>query len=140
MERVYHTWDKWECYPAGFYENHPPKGMTNEEAEEAYRSFLSDIPVFEAAMFSVITQWKYSCEHYLTNDKMNRIAWMGQAAMCYYSGVPARFKGGYNLLTDEQQEVADKAALKYINKWMSANGHEPYKLEDIESKSKANIY
>lgn len=140
MKRIFHTWDKWECYPAGFYGDKPINGMTAEESEEAYRDFLADIPVFEAAMFSVITSWRNSCEHYLTNEKMNRIAWMGQAAMCYYSGIPARFKGGYNLLTNEQQEAADMAALKHINKWLNKNGYEAMSMDEIASKSKANIY
>lgn len=140
MKRIFHTWDKWECYPAGFYNERPPKGMTSEGAEEAYRAFLSDIPLFEASMFSVLQEWRCSCEHYLTNEKMNRIAWMGQAAMCFYSGVPSRFKGGYNLLTEGEQKKADKAALKYINKWMTRNGYEELTPEQVESKSKANIY
>ena len=61
-------------------------------------------------MLRVITEWKRSCEHYLTNEKMNRIAWMGQTAICIYSGIPSKFRGGYNLLTEKQQILADKAA------------------------------
>lgn len=36
-KRVLHTWDKWECYPAGFYEERPPDGVTQDEGEEKYR-------------------------------------------------------------------------------------------------------
>ena len=32
---------------------------------------------------TVIVEWVNSCEHYLSNFAMNRIAWVGQAAMCY---------------------------------------------------------
>ena len=50
MIRVYHTWDKWECYPAGFYENKPlNKDLSKEECENSYAEFLRDIPAFEAA-------------------------------------------------------------------------------------------
>lgn len=140
MERIYHTWEKWECYPAGFYENNPPGNMKNEEAEMFYRDFLADIHLFESQMKRVITEWKFSCEHYLTNPKMNRIAWMGQAAVCIYKGIPSKFRGGYNLLTDEQKIKADEAALKYINIWFKNNGYEEMNMEEIQSKTEANIY
>lgn len=140
MKRIYHTWDKWECYPAGFYEVHPPDGMTSEEAEQAYRLFLSDLDLFGKCMDKVILEWKNSCEHYLTNERMNRIAWMGQAAMCIYSKVPSRFKGGYNLLTEKQQKSADELALEYINKWMKSQGYKELSHDEIKSKTVADLY
>lgn len=76
MKRIYHTWEKWECYPAGLYED-KPKGMTKEEGEVKYRDFLSDLPSFEKALKKIIVDWKFSCEHYLSNPNMNRIAWLG---------------------------------------------------------------
>jgi len=140
MERIYHTWDKWECYPAGFYEVHPPDGMSTEDAEIAYRDFLSNLDLFSDNLQRVITEWKNSCEHYLTNEKMNRIAWMGQAAMCIYCGIPSRFRGGYNLLTNEQKIKADQLALDYINKWMANNGYQKLTNDDIKSKTVADLY
>lgn len=140
IKRIFHQWDKWECYPAGFYENHPPKDMSNEQAESFYRDFLADIHLFSRCCHKVITEWKNSCEHYLTNEKMNRIAWMGQAAVCIYKGIPSKFRGGYNLLSEEQKEAADKTALKYINKWMKMNNFPEYTMENIKSKTEANIY
>lgn len=139
-QRIFHEWQDWECYPAGFYSDHPPKGMTASDCEEAYREFLADIPRFEAALKLLISEWKYSCEHYLTNQKMNRIAWLGQASMCLDSGVPSRFCGGYNLLSGEQKEAADRMALKYLNVWLSNNGRETLSRDDAQAKTKANIY
>ena len=74
MKRIYHTWDKWECYPSGFYENHPPPGMTKDECEEEYRRFLKNLDEFEIALKRVISEWKNSCEHYLSNENMNMIS------------------------------------------------------------------
>jgi len=138
--RIFHEWQDWECYPAGFYSDKPPKDMTVEQCEIAYRDFLADIPRFEMALQRVITEWKNSCEHYLTNEKMNRIAWLGQASMCLDSGVPSRFCGGYNLLTPDQQEAADRKALEYLNKWLEQNGRTALEWEQAQSKTKANIY
>lgn len=138
--RIFHEWKDWECFPAGFYKDKPPQGMTVEECEEAYRAFLADIPLFDSILKRVTSEWVYSCEHYLTNEKMNRIAWLGQASMCLYTGVPARFCGGYNLLTDSEKQAADFLALKHLNKWLSENGREQLSWNDSKSKSKADLY
>ena len=140
MNRIYHTWDKWECYPTGFYNDKPPKGMTNEDCEAAYRDFLADTDLFGKALQRVITEWPMSCEHYLTNTNMNRIAWLGQSSMCIHSGIPSRFRGGYNLLTEEQKEAADRKAFEYLNKWIVSQGHDPITWEEAQSRTEANLY
>lgn len=139
MNRIYHTWDKWECYPAGFYES-SKKGMTKSECEEKYRDLLSDEKMFGDVLSAIIKEWKNSCEHYLSNPNMNRIAWLGQAALAYKYGIPACYRGGYNKLTDGEKVIADNIALKYLNKWLVAQGEEPLTQEEVKSKTKANIY
>ena len=140
MQRIYHTWDKWECYPAGFYETKPPKPMTDKEAEEAYRAFLADDEAFRGALQRVITEWPSSCEHYLSNENMNRIAWLGQSSMCIARGIPARFRGGFYRLTEEQQERANATALEYLNKWLVARGEPELAPESANSKTEMNLY
>jgi ParB-like chromosome segregation protein Spo0J len=138
--RIFHTYDKWECHKAGFYST-SFEGMTKQQCLEAYRDFLADIPRFDAALKGVITEWKHSCEHYLTNKAMNRIAWLGQAAMCYATGVPAEFRGGFSMLAQEQQHAADAKALEYLNKWMEANGREALTMEEAYSgERQSQIY
>jgi ParB-like chromosome segregation protein Spo0J len=140
-ERILHTYDKWECFKAGFYREQPPVGMTIEQAEEAYRDFLSNLKLFEKALKKVIVDWKHSCEHYLTNDSMNRIAWLGQASVSLELGIPSRFRGGYNLLTDEQKKKADKLAFKYLNKWLKQVGRKQLDtIEEAGIKSEVNLY
>lgn len=36
--RILHTWDKWECYQHGFYEDRP-EGYTQDEGEEKYGDY-----------------------------------------------------------------------------------------------------
>lgn len=122
--RIFHTYDKWECEKAGFYRQQVD-GMTAEECRVAYRDFLADTERFRAAAEKVITEWVNSCEHYLTNFSMNRIAWIGQAAMCYETGVPSKFCSGFSLLTEEQKQAANEVALDILNKWLEENGREP---------------
>lgn len=138
-ERIYHTWDKWECYPAGFYEGQK-EGMTDDECKEAYRAFLADLDRFDAALRRVVSEWVNSCEHYLTNEAMNRVAWLGQASACIDMGLPSRYRSGYFLLTEEQQKAADDLALEYLNKWLAEHGFQPVNLDDAGVKAKVNLY
>lgn len=140
MNRIYHTWDKWECYRAGFFEANPPKGMTDDYCVNKYSELLIDIPEFKKVMLLIIQEWPNSCEHNLTNEKMNRIAWMGQAALCYKYSIPSKYRGGYNLLTDIEKQNADNAALEIINVWMDKMGYPHYTPETIKSKTEANLY
>lgn len=141
MQRIYHTWDKWECYPAGFYANRSPsKEMTTVDCKQAYADFLADIPRFNHAMECVLADWPNSCEHYLSNERMNRIAWLGQSAMCYDTGIPAVFCGGYFLLSEEQREAADQAALVILNRWLVLRGEPSMTMEEAASKTAANLY
>lgn len=137
--RVFHTYDKWECHKAGFYAT-TKDGMSKAECEEAMRDLLADLPRFKKALGGVIAEWPHSCEHYLTNVAMNRIAWLGQAATCYALGIPAVYRGGFYLLTADQQEAANKAALQALNKWLKANGRKPVDMDTAAPDREMEIY
>lgn len=140
MNRIYHTWDKWECYPAGFYESTAPKGMSKEDCERAYAQLLSDEEAFAAALNRVTTEWARSCEHYLSNEKMNRIAWLGQASLCIAKSIPANYRGGFNLLTVDQQAKANALALAALNRWLESHGESAVDMEKAGVSAKADIY
>lgn len=131
-DRVFHTFHKWECHKAGFYAS-KFEGKTPKECEEAYRDFLANTPLFAEALEGVISEWKYSCEHYLTNHAMNRIAWLGQASMCHATGIPSKYCSGFNLLTEEEKEQANQTALVALNKWMRNNGREELSMDEALS-------
>jgi hypothetical protein len=141
VKRIYHTWEKWECYPAGFYEDKAPNGMTPQEATSRYAAFLRDTPAFEAALARVISEWKFSCEHYLSNVNMNRIAWLGQASACIALGLPSAFRSGFHLLTPKDQETANETALAALNFWLERQGEEPIaSVGEAESRTEMNLY
>ena len=131
-DRIFHTYDKWECHKAGFYAS-KKDGMTAEECKTAYANFLRNSELFEETLQKVISEWKYSCEHYLTNKAMNRIAWLGQASVCYATGVPSVFCSGFNQLTDEEQEKANAIALIYLNKWLETRNKSKIDLNEAIS-------
>lgn len=130
--RVFHTYDKWECHKAGFYASNF-EGMTAEDCKNAYASFLSDCDKFMVAAKAVASEWKHSCEHYLTNTAMNRIAWIGQAAMCYETGIPSKYCSGFSYLSDEQKEAANLVALDVLNDWLLERGMEAVDMNEALS-------
>lgn len=139
-DRIFHTWENWECHKAGFYKS-KFEGFTQEQCEQMYCDFLSDDNKFRDALNGVISQWKNSCEHYLTNKAMNRIAWLGQASMCYATGVPSKYCAGFNLLTENQKSIANNTALEYLNIWMENNNRKHCTLEEAMSLGRqVNIY
>ena len=139
-DRIFHTYDKWECHKAGFYAS-KKDGMTSEQCEKEYANYLSNENRFRDGLNGVINEWINSCEHYLTNKAMNRIAWLGQAAMCYSTGIPSKFCGGFNLLSPEQQDKANLIALDALNFWMKKYNRNELTLEEALSIGRqVNIY
>lgn len=122
--RIYHHWGKWECYKAGFYSTSIPVNMTPDMCAMAYRDFLANIPEFKKALNRVVIEWPNSCEQFLTNENINRIAWLGQASMCIEHSIPSIYKYGFRLLTKEQQAVANKTAEIKLNEWIKDKFYE----------------
>ena len=115
--------------------------MKAEECENAYAKFLSNDDEFKKGLQGVLDNWINSCEHYLTNKAMNRIAWLGQAAMCYATGIPSKFCSGFNLLNNTEQERANQIALEYLNIWMIKYNREIVTMEEALSIGRqVNIY
>ena len=139
-DRIFHTFDKWECHKAGFYAS-KFDGMTADQCEREYAEYLSNEERFREGLNGVVSEWINSCEHYLTNKAMNRIAWLGQAAMCYSTGIPSKYCAGFNLLSPEQQDKANLIALDALNYWMQKYSKKPLTIEEALSIGRqVNIY
>lgn len=116
VKRIYHHWNKWEDYKAGFYDNKSGKekqGMIDKVVE-----MFSSLELTEKYMDMAITKWYYSCEQNLTNNGMNKIAYIGQAACCLYAGVPATITmEAWSSVPSEFQEAANSIAERKLIKW-----------------------
>jgi hypothetical protein len=117
--RIYHSWDKWECFKNGLYDNQPKFIATENECLTMYAEFLEDDQRFWNGMCNVASNWINSCEHFLTNESMNRIAWLGQSAMCIETGVPNKYRSGFYLLSTDSQLKANNNAKKFLDRWIS---------------------
>lgn len=140
MNRIYHTWEKWECYPAGLYEDKAPDFVETMGPKTMYADFLRDTAKFTAALDRVLSEWPNSCEHYLSNENMNRIAWLGQASACIALGLPSVYRGGFHLLTPVEQETANQTALAALNRWLESRGEPVLSMSEAQSKTLPNLY
>lgn len=118
IKQIYHPYWNWECYHAGMYATKSDIDM--DYGRSMYQEFLSDIERFTLAMYRVIVLWPISCEQFLTNPNINRIAWLGQASMCIETGLPRKFKSGFMLLTPQQQNAANNAAEEVFIEWIES--------------------
>lgn len=133
--RIFHTFEKWECHKAGMYAQ-KVEGKKQEECEIEFARFLKNSELFMQTLYKVTTEWKHSCEHYLTNTSMNRIAWLGQASVCYSTGIPSKYSAGWNLLTSKEQDKANEIALVALNQWLINNGREEVTMSEALSEGR----
>ena len=116
MKRIYHPYWLWEDHKAGFYEN-----CSGENKEllilKGIEMFNCEIKTTEN-MLRVINEWQYSCEHNLTNESLNKIAYIGQSACCLYSNIPNKVTMEiWNKLEKNVQDRSNKIANDILNIW-----------------------
>lgn len=120
MKRIYHPYNLWEDYKAGFYDN--VSGESKKQMIEKVVELFCDENLTKENMERVISEWKYSCEHNLTNESLNIIAYIGQGACCLYAGVPSTVTmEAWSKVPQEFQKKADSIAEKTLKKWISQN-------------------
>lgn len=133
LKRIYHNYNLWEDYKNGFYDI--ISGNEKEEKIKKVIELFNDKELTEKYMNRVICEWKYSCEHNLTNYSMNRIAYIGQAACCIYNKVPNTVTMySWKFLDYSIRERSDKIANKTIKIWEQRK-----KLEIISNIGKKNV-
>ncbi len=116
MERVYHHYKRWECFKSGFYSE------ANLQDQKFFRSksetLLSDHERLLDSMISVVSEWRHSSEHNLTNTSMNKIAWLGQAACAYQHRSPATAtREAWHLISESKQRLANQSAQTALEYW-----------------------
>lgn len=116
MFRIYHDYTKWEDYKNGFY-NCCEKSKKDFYIKKVIEMFNNPV-LTTTYMERVINEWYYSCEHNLTNDSMNRVAYIGQAACCIYASVPCDITmKAWKMLDHDIQNRSNIIASKIIRKW-----------------------
>jgi hypothetical protein len=116
IKRIYHSYEVWEDYLNGMWRKETKQ--YEEQNINKVIEFTGNHNLYGAAMFRVIEQWPFACEHNLTNNSINRKAWIGQAACCIEHGWPEYLvRKAWWQLTENQRNLADKQALLAIKQW-----------------------
>ncbi len=116
MKRIYHPYQKWEDYKHGFYNN--LSGKDKDEKIKLCIEMFRSVDKTKEYMNKVINEWKYSCEHNLTNESMNKIAYIGQAACCLFADIPNGVTmEAWNMLDNVVQVRSDRLAQTVIDNW-----------------------
>lgn len=120
MERIYHRYEKWECFKNGFFRN--VSGEEKKELSKKVIEIFEDPKKTKEYMLKVIQEWTFSCEHNLTNISLNRIAWLGQSACCLYAKIPYSITmENWRYVNEEKRKVACEIAEKIIKEYESKN-------------------
>jgi len=122
MKRIYHPWELWEDHKCGFYDN-----CSGEIKKTMIKHVIEMFNSWELTILNmnkVVKEWPNSCEHNLTNESMNKIAYIGQAACCLYAKVPSSITmEAWSLLDKKIQERANKIAESVLETWVINQKH-----------------
>lgn len=138
--RIFHPYDRWEAIQYGFFNSTHPT-LTAEQCRYKYKVLLSDIIEFDRVIELIFNEWPNSCEHNLTNRSLNRIAWLGQAAVSYKYKVPAVFSSGWEMLNAEEKSRANMVAFRALNRWLKAREIPEITLDDaLQIERQVELY
>ncbi len=119
MAQIYHPYWQWEDYANGFYR----KVDKTKELENVHLALnlLSNEILFYSVAKEMVSKWVKSSEQNLTDDSINKKAWIGQASCCYSDGVPEYLtREAWGQLTDIQREKANFVADKVISEYFES--------------------
>lgn len=96
-------------------------GSERKKYLEKAIEFTGNARLYGEYMMKAIEQWPMSCEHNLTDQSMNKQAWVGHAACCIALGCPEDItREAWHYLTQEQQDEANAMADLAIAKWQES--------------------
>jgi len=117
MKRIYHHYTKMEEFKRGLWKTISNTKTRNILLKKAIK-FTSNHRLYGFYMIKVVKKWKYSCEHNLSCEDMNRQAWIGHAACCLALNCPEDItRLAWHYLTQEQQDKANQEADSAILLW-----------------------
>ena len=117
MTRVYHPYTAWEDFQNKMWDT-LPRSEENAMLQRAVQ-FTGDATLYGSFMLRVIEEWPTACEHNLTNEGMNRLAWIGHAATCLAIQCPEYItRKAWSFLTQQQRDDANAQAENAVQLWV----------------------
>ena len=96
------------------------KVTVEEEAEFLKKAFdfTGNHILYGYWMMRVVDEWSVSCEQNLTDDSINKQAWIGHAACQMAIECPEYItRKAWGMLTQEQRDLANRQADRGIHEW-----------------------
>lgn len=116
--RVYKPYYDWEDWQNGMWRS--VNKVEQKTLIDWAVEFTGDHVKYGNAMSEVLSAWPNTMLHNLTNQSMNKRAFLGHCACCFSSGCPESIvRSAWKLLTEEQRVLADEAAQKHIDNWIN---------------------
>lgn len=114
LTRVYRPVSEWEELRANMW----GEVSDHKAALDRAVSFTGNHLLYGSYMLRVVEEWPVSCENALTDQHLNKRAWIGHAAVALALGIPEDItRKAWGLLTHEQRILANKAAARAIRHW-----------------------
>lgn len=118
INRIYHPYWMWEETSYNMW------GSVDNKSEylDWAVKFTGNHKKYGKWMRRVVRDWRYSCEHNLSNKTQNNQAWIGHAACAYANKCPEDIvRSAWSKLTKEQQTLANNEANEAIKLWEDEN-------------------
>jgi hypothetical protein len=131
-ERIYHHYEQLEEFRSGMWRI--VRGEARKQYAERAADLMRDSTGFMAAMRRAVAEWPISCQHNLTAEDTNRLAWLGHAGCCLGVGSSEEnTRIGWHMLNADEQAEANRSAQTILDEWIAA--HRPvaqYSLWELE--------
>jgi len=114
IKRVYRNYLEWEEIKYNMWGS-----VDNTEASlnEAIK-FTGNHILYGEYMKKVVLEWTVSCENALTDNTINKKAWVGHAAVALALQIPEDItRKAWSFLSDEQQLLANIQAERAVRIW-----------------------
>lgn len=119
LERVFHHYQDLEEYHAGMWKI--VRGVERRNNIDAAADLMRCPGEFKEAMRQAVQEWPKSCEHALTSEDSNRIAWLGHAGCCIATGSPEEnTRAGWHTLSQQEQDDANRVAGEVLAEWQAS--------------------
>lgn len=119
MKQLFYHYKFWEDHKNGFY------GSFSGDKNKAIKDivcFFSNKHETEKYMSLVTKKWIFSCRHNLTNNSINKVAYLGQSAVNLKFGYPSTITmEAWSSVPKEFQNIANNIANKIIKTWTKSH-------------------
>lgn len=113
MKQIYTPYWEWECFKNSMWKKKSDDVLLQKAIE-----FTGNHLEYGKAMREVVLKWPSTMLNHLTNESINKKAFIGHCACSYKLGIPENIvRQAWKYLNQDQQRLANKEAEKAFELW-----------------------